>query len=258
MLSSRTRDFGTLGLLLLGESVALSALLVLQRHQWIPAPAEILSTTPEMAIYGLAWIVALAATSWIALTTVASVVARVVHAQRGIRAIDWMTLPSIRRLAQRITALSVVASSLAAPNTALASEPPPIPVVVTDEVAEESLPTIPGPVWSPPIIPRLVPPPSSSPTPSVTPPSEDGRTTSIVAVAQEASPQRYTVRPGDNMWTITADYLAEVLAAKPSTNHVSRVWRVVMDLNRGSIRSGNVDLIFPGEVLILPPISANG
>ncbi len=54
------------------------------------------------------------------------------------------------------------------------------------------------------------------------------------------------VEPGDHFWKISARRLAE------TTEPVGPYWRRVVDHNRDMIRSGDPDLIFPGEVVELP------
>lgn len=55
---------------------------------------------------------------------------------------------------------------------------------------------------------------------------------------------------GDNLWAIAADRLA----AHPDTALTIReYWLLVIDANRDRLRSGNPDLIFPGETVVLPP-----
>lgn len=54
------------------------------------------------------------------------------------------------------------------------------------------------------------------------------------------------VQPGDHFWKISKRRLAE------TSMPVGPYWRRVVEHNRDSIRSGNPDLIYPGEVLELP------
>ena len=36
---------------------------------------------------------------------------------------------------------------------------------------------------------------------------------------------------------------------------IARYWRTVCDANRDTLRSGNVDLVYPGEIVTLPPFT---
>ena len=62
---------------------------------------------------------------------------------------------------------------------------------------------------------------------------------------------------GDNLWAIAAARLAEVRgrsAAELSDREVAAYWMRVVEANKGHLRSGDPDLIYPGEDIILPPV----
>lgn len=63
-----------------------------------------------------------------------------------------------------------------------------------------------------------------------------------------------TVRPGDHLWKISASHLVDRLEREVGTNEISPYWRSVITMNRPHLRSGDPDLIYPGEVVVLPPI----
>jgi hypothetical protein len=79
---------------------------------------------------------------------------------------------------------------------------------------------------------------------------------------QRPQPQRpqatsHHVLPGDNLWTISRDHLAQVTdrpAGELSDHEIAAYWLRVIAANRDSLRSGDPDLIFPGEVIRLPPV----
>jgi len=65
---------------------------------------------------------------------------------------------------------------------------------------------------------------------------------------------------GDNLWTIARTHLAEVRgrrAADLSDREIAAYWVTVVEANRGGLRSGDPDLIYPGEVVELPPVSGS-
>jgi nucleoid-associated protein YgaU/DNA-binding SARP family transcriptional activator len=73
-------------------------------------------------------------------------------------------------------------------------------------------------------------------------------------VADTADLSTVTVEPGDNLWTISEDRLEADLGRDPSDLEVGPYWREVIDANQDRyVQPGNPNLIFPGQVLVLPP-----
>jgi nucleoid-associated protein YgaU len=70
------------------------------------------------------------------------------------------------------------------------------------------------------------------------------------------SHQRVVVVAGDHLWKISSRHLKKGVVENPD---VATYWRAVIDLNSDDLRSGNPNLIYPGEVISFPPMSsANG
>ena len=269
-------------------------LLQLRREAWLPGPGEILNARPDEAIYGAVWLLAVAVTAWVALTAVLSVFAYTSRLPATIRAVEWMTLPPIRRLARRFAALLLAVGNLSiAPAVVGATAPPPVPVVVTNEQSVGSTAQPPGGAHHDPSTGFAVPIPLRSDTDVTDGPAaldHHGAPTSVLipvplragddAVHLTIAPARhrppvavgipvplvagenntddssgtvsYTVQPGDSMWSVTVAYLSHLHGEQPAAAGITRVWREVIDLNRDRIRSGNPDVIFPGEELLLP------
>ena len=61
-----------------------------------------------------------------------------------------------------------------------------------------------------------------------------------------------TVEKGDNQWKLAEEHLEDVLDRDVTDAEVAPYWRDMVDENRDNIRSGDPDLIYPGEVLDLP------
>jgi hypothetical protein len=129
--------------------------------------------------------------------------------------------------------------------------------------------------------PTTVPTPSPStpdPAPSSAPPRAVTRPASPVPATDHGSPTaakppaasvatgppppdpaRHTAVAGDDLWSIAAARLAQVTGrpvASLSDADVAAYWAQVCDANRGRVRSGDLNLIFPGEEIALPPISS--
>lgn len=65
------------------------------------------------------------------------------------------------------------------------------------------------------------------------------------------SPTSTVVGKGDHFWKISARHLKET-GRHPRADEIGPYWRQVVDANRDTIRSGDPDLIYPGEVVLLP------
>jgi nucleoid-associated protein YgaU len=63
-----------------------------------------------------------------------------------------------------------------------------------------------------------------------------------------------TIRKGDNLWKLSANELADAHGTKPTNREIVPYWKTVIDANEDTLRSGDPDLIFPGEEVTLPAI----
>jgi nucleoid-associated protein YgaU len=87
----------------------------------------------------------------------------------------------------------------------------------------------------------------AAPAPLVTPP----------AAAPPPVPSSYTVVAGDSLWSIAAAQVAQRLGQTPvsvAAAAVTPYWQAVCNANRSSLRSGDLNVIFPGEQISLPPL----
>lgn len=57
---------------------------------------------------------------------------------------------------------------------------------------------------------------------------------------------------GDHLWKIAKTHLTELEGKSPANSEVTPYWRDVISTNRAGLRSGNPDLIYPGELVQLP------
>jgi hypothetical protein len=61
---------------------------------------------------------------------------------------------------------------------------------------------------------------------------------------------------GDDLWSIAATHLAQSSGrplASLSNAEVAAYWQRVCDANRSHLQSGDLNLIYPGEEIALPP-----
>jgi nucleoid-associated protein YgaU len=73
----------------------------------------------------------------------------------------------------------------------------------------------------------------------------------ITVVVSPSPPTTAVVVPGDHLWKISEHHLESA----DSALEVAPYWRQVIEVNTPSLRSGDPDLIFPGEVIELPVLS---
>ncbi len=66
----------------------------------------------------------------------------------------------------------------------------------------------------------------------------------------DSSASPVTVVKGDHLWKISARYLGPGVPSQEITPY----WRRVVVVNGPNLRSGDPDLIYPGEIVYLPAI----
>jgi hypothetical protein len=60
------------------------------------------------------------------------------------------------------------------------------------------------------------------------------------------------VESGDHIWKISKESLSEKLDREPRDAEVHPYWVETVEINLDFLRSGDPDLIYPGEELVLP------
>lgn len=60
-----------------------------------------------------------------------------------------------------------------------------------------------------------------------------------------------TVVKGDHLWKISARHLGP----EAGNGDIAPYWRTVIEVNTPNLKSGDPDLIYPGEVIEMPEIS---
>jgi hypothetical protein len=207
---------------------------------------------------------------WVLITTSLYYLITRVRRERRPRWLNLVTLPPIRRAIDRALAASLAISIVATPVGPLRADEPALPVTppIVFEVASDGIPvphvgrvgpdqtqdepdlpvadTTPGPPE-----PSLQEPNSSTdvavqPAPITNPP------VTVVTAATSTTEATYTVERGDNLWTISASYLRNSINSEPTIAEIDGYWRAVIEANRDTLRSGDPNLIYPGELVTLP------
>jgi nucleoid-associated protein YgaU len=189
-------------------------------------PADALAATLRLAALGTAW--------WLTATTILAVAVRAVGGSRSI--LDRLTLPFIRRMADRLGGVAVTAALLTSPGGAAWTAMQPTSAVAQATEQGWDVPGLPPmPVWPQPV--------PAAPQPGQPLVPADPETTTVVLVQ------------GDNLWAVAARHLATATARDPAAvpdREVAAYWRTVIAANRERLRSGDPDLVYPGETITLP------
>ncbi|MGI9647152.1 MAG: LysM peptidoglycan-binding domain-containing protein [Acidimicrobiia bacterium] len=232
----------------LGSLLAAALLLVVGLHRlagmegfgvdW-GEPARWFEHTPVEDIVGaVVLLIALLLAYWLLLSVVACTVAAVSGRKWLVAAAQRFALPTVRRLIARMMTVSIAASSLAGPVVpALAAAP--VPAQAWDGSGEDD---------------------GKSPDPLILPPhlrvelDSEEQEQDVEQAPEPGDPAAtVTVVRGDNLWRLSEQHLQHVWGRDDLGDHeVAGYWVQVIDANRARLRSGNPDLIYPGEVIVLP------
>jgi len=213
-----------------------------------------LDRTPfEDAAGAVLLVIALGLAYWLLLSTVFYAVASRSGNSTAIRAVGWLTLPAVRRLVSRAAALSIAASSLVGPLAPAVARFAGADQQVVVEVDREGRMRPPGVSAGAASSGDVVLPPHLASQPEVEPTEELGEP---VEVVDGSVNHQVTVRRGDHLWSLSESHLERVLGRTDLSEHeIARHWVRVIAANETTIRSGDPDLIYPGEVVVLPAIN---
>lgn len=197
----------------------------------------------EDVLVAVVWVVAVAVAVWLLASTLVYLAVSALRLPAAARRVGWATLPGVRRAVDGLVAGSIVAGAAlgtAAPVLAQAPAAVPGPTYVPRPAGD-------GPGYVP------VPAGDGAPPATTTTTLPVRRPDRIVAPPTRETTHR--VRPGEHLWGIASVHLATA-SGRPSlrAGDIAPYWRRLVDANTGRIRSGDPDLIHPGEELVLPDI----
>jgi hypothetical protein len=235
------RRLTSLLVLLAGEVAAVVLLARLGRREPFAIPFDdvgnwVRATDPADAVVALIRLVALVAAGWLLLTTLIYMAARATDTSRALRALEWATLPTVRRVVDRALVF-VAVGALVSPASAVRLASSSTTGTVRDGRSGSSVST------------------------ATTPPTAPATATRVPAAPVPSSATRdatVVVAPGDNLWSLAAAQLAATTGRARATlddGEIARYWAVVCDANRARVRSGDVNLIYPGELIVLPALA---
>jgi nucleoid-associated protein YgaU len=175
-----------------------------------------------------------------------------------------MTIPLVRRIVDRSLAASLAISVLAVPGQPLPAAESPSAELPAAEQGPAVVLEIHGDGIPVPHL-RLEPastamtetvPESAAPATTTAPPPR----TAVIGTApgpastrnQPPAADTYTVVAGDNLWLIAESHVGTAEDGPPTEQAVAAYWRDLIDSNIANLRSGDPNLIYPGEILRLP------
>lgn len=239
------------------------------RIDWHDLAAWLADVPPENAIVALVRVVTLALAWWLAASTVLYAIARVTRVPAAAHGASWITVPTVRRLVDGVVASTVVASAtLTSPAVAAASSSlAPVRTAAWSAPADDGAPVGHGYTPTPAgdgtattettatYTPRPAGIGEQSTTSTTAPAMPPARTSAGPPQPVSSSPLTHRVAPGDNLWTIAVNRVALASGIAPddvSDGDARAYWLRLLDANRAHLRSGDPNLIFPGETLELP------
>lgn len=162
------------------------------------------------------------------------VASTVLRASGGHRAADALTTPGVRRLVRAGLGLG-----LAAASSVSGQEEAGAPGTVTmTPVAEAPL-----------VIQTRIEDPGGTATMRPQVAQETG-----VARMTPVAPTTWTVAPGESLWTIAEELLADAWQRHPTDAETDPFWRSLVEANRSRlVDPADPDLIHPGQVFEVPP-----
>ncbi|HUP70374.1 MAG TPA: hypothetical protein VM142_11230 [Acidimicrobiales bacterium] len=253
---------------------------------WHGAGHWLAETPPEDALVAAVRLLAMAIAWWLTASTVLYAVARATRVPALARGVRWVTLPPLRRMIDGVLATTIIASSTFGGGRMAVAEPVRVGPVVLQLDQQSDPPVV---ATNPAYQPRpagngavRAEPAARAPTPEAPPISASTTTSSTTTTrprkqpppapvsvpkpdtAKATSAATYLVQPGDNFWKIAQHELAKATgrpAEALNAKEVGRYWIQLVEKNRHTIRSGNPNLIYPGEAITLltsAPRAAHG
>lgn len=242
-----------LTLLLGAELASLAGLLRVGSSPWLRLPRHdvlgwLAAAPVEDAAAACIRLAAIATLAWLLAGTVLYTAVRVAHFGPAVRVLGRLTVPAVRRLVDRAVAVTVATScavGVGSPALAEPVVPPPPGVVAPSWFADRPARGVPAPPRAAPARPPATRPPAGGPQP-VAPPRRPA-TPPTTASSRRPGPVVHEVVAGDSLWRLAARRVGS-----RDVEAVGAYWLRVVAANRDRIRSGDPDLIYPGERIVLP------
>lgn len=235
-------------LLLLGlQAMALGGLWSMRGSILLP-PQLHWSGEPELVLVVLAYGAATALAICMCVGTLLHALGLALRVPALLRAGAALLPGKVRELVSGATAVAAAGTMVAA-GPALALPPPGL---VPGGASASSVIVQPGPAPSPTPSPF-----EGTGVPDTRDSADGGLPTSDLDASGEVASgsgelRTHVVTSGEHLWSIAEDELRRRTDRRPTAGEITLYWREVITDNRGRIASGDPDLIFPGERIVLP------
>lgn len=211
------------------------------------------STDPTVALVAVARLAALAIGYWLLTTTVVYALAHHLGWKAVTDGMRWFTLPVVRRVVQGMTVLSMTGVTLMGP-TGMAVAPALAQTEVVAQDADGTTSELESEVDEAPTSSDYEPdaagwPEGLSDGSGFWIPSSVAQTDTETATANT-----HVVEPSEHLWSIAEEHLRSVVGRDVTEDEICQYWIRVVEANRGSLTSGNPDLIYPDERVSLPAV----
>ncbi len=231
-------------------------------------PLEVAMVVLRLLALALAW--------YLLGVTSVSVVARVLRAARLVQLADALSMGPVKVLVQQAVGVGLAAGVLAvavpgvpgATRTSAAHHPAAsadaatvVAAAVTDSVGPTSAALPAAATPSADVGVSAVPVPAPAPAPAheratSPPPRPAGSDQDGAAGVEQPDPREIRIAPGDHFWAIAEQDLAEHLGRPATDLEVVAHWEAILEANADRLEvPGNPDLLLPGQLVVLPPVS---
>ena len=209
--------------------------------------------------------VAIGLLTWITATVLLGALARALRLARAVHALDRLSLPMARRLAELAVGLCVVVGSLAPSPVRADGAPPSTPPPTMQDLGPAGGPGTPtstasaAPATPDPsaLAPGRGSPAPEEPAPTDTP-AEPGERDANDPEPAGTVPGTWVVAPGDTLWHVAEVSVGLELGRPAAPAEVLEGLRLLVAANADRlVIPGDPDLILPGQELVVPsPLSA--
>jgi hypothetical protein len=203
--------------------------------------------SPEDVLLAGGRLVLIVVAAWLLLSTVAAIALRLASRRSsgapayGPRAVQRLVPAFVQRVVEGAVVVSVLGGASAPPAMALVGHDRRAPVAAR-LVVEPLAPVRDGRVAAAP-----------APAPEVGPVQLFAPAPPAPRLVEVPGRVRHVVAPGESLWTIAEDRVRATSHDDPAS--VERYWQAVCEVNRERLRSGDVNVVHPGEDLDLPPVA---